>query len=277
MDLAERMKKVLDHVGGKQEAFALETGIQIDRLRSILMGRIKKLRDAELDAIEGVYAVRRVWMEHHRGPMLLTAQEKKAQPLWRILKRSNEIADSLKLDSETAQLVSEIMFHVEARNRDGLRNTLARISASAEPIGAASLARFVVPMLPETAAAGLGRNLTDGSCFVEVMAFESSWLERRLGLRQGECALVELQGDSMSPTLLDGDVVLIDTRSQVVEDNGVFVFAQRSKLRVKRIQRRMNGALKIISDNPAYEAEELTPQESDDFRVIGRVVWPRLR
>lgn len=136
---------------------------------------------------------------------------------------------------------------------------------------------YVVPKLSSTAAAGLGKEALDAAPFVEVMAFESAWLERRLGLRQGECALAEVRGDSMTPTLLDGDLVLIDTRSQAVDDSGVFVFVQEDKVRIKRIQKRLNGSLKVVSDNPAYEPEELSPVEGKGFRVIGRVVWPRLR
>ena len=63
---------------------------------------------------------------------------------------------------------------------------------------------------------------------------------------------------------------------RAVDDNGVYVFAQNGKPRVKRIQKKMDGSLLIKSDNKEYETETVPVGEVQDFRVIGRVVWPRL-
>ena len=75
----------------------------------------------------------------------------------------------------------------------------------------------------------------------------------------------------MSPTLEDGDSVIIDTSVTSIRADSVFVFFWDGCAYIKRIQR-IGRILKIISDNPLYEAWTLDPSEERGFRVIGRVV-----
>ena len=44
-------------------------------------------------------------------------------------------------------------------------------------------------------------------------------------------------------------------------------------LLVKRIRRRLDGMVELISDNPAYPAETLGPDMLQQLRVVGRVVY----
>jgi phage repressor protein C with HTH and peptisase S24 domain len=86
-----------------------------------------------------------------------------------------------------------------------------------------------------------------------------------------------VKGDSMQPTLWDGDEIVIDTRERRVDRDGIYVVTVRSDLKVKRIQVKMDGSLVIKSDNAAYEPELIGAKQADEFQVEGRLVWPRLR
>jgi phage repressor protein C with HTH and peptisase S24 domain len=80
---------------------------------------------------------------------------------------------------------------------------------------------------------------------------------------------IEVQGDSMEPTLRDGDEILVD-RSQRRLRSGVHVIRLDDVLLVKRLAPAAGGAVEIISDNPAY-GRAVRPH--DEVELVGRVVW----
>lgn len=106
-------------------------------------------------------------------------------------------------------------------------------------------------------------------------AFQSAWMERTLGRSGDGFCLVDVTGDAMAPTFLNGDTILVDRQHQVVDAGGIFVVRRGSELLVRRIHRQMSGALQISSDNPAVLPEVLPPDLT--IHVIGKVVWPRSR
>ncbi|MFM9597740.1 helix-turn-helix transcriptional regulator, partial [Streptomyces scabiei] len=79
--------------------------------------------------------------------------------------------------------------------------------------------------------------------------------------------------DSMHPTIISGESLVVDTSPLDNFLDGIYVIDLDSHLLVKRLQRQFTGGIKILSDNPAYEAQ-LVPQESlDQLHIVGRVVW----
>jgi len=92
-------------------------------------------------------------------------------------------------------------------------------------------------------------------------------LLRRLGVRAADLSIITATGDSMMPTIADGDEMLIDTSDHKVGERGaVFVVRTGGLLAVKRVAR-AGGALSVTSDNPAY-----APLDGADVTIIGRVV-----
>ncbi len=75
-------------------------------------------------------------------------------------------------------------------------------------------------------------------------------------------------GDSMEPTLNDGDVILLDRRGAEPIDGQVFVIHTDDGLVVKRLREEDEG-WEMTSDNPVYPSRR--SRESD--RVVGRVAW----
>jgi phage repressor protein C with HTH and peptisase S24 domain len=47
----------------------------------------------------------------------------------------------------------------------------------------------------------------------------------------------------------------------------------RDERLVKRVQRKFDGSLILISDNNRYQPEEIAPDAAREIRVVGRVIW----
>jgi phage repressor protein C with HTH and peptisase S24 domain len=124
-----------------------------------------------------------------------------------------------------------------------------------------------VPRLPLGASAGPGALALDEQP-VGAFRFASSWL-RGQGLDPAMLSAIAVAGDSMEPTLRDGDEILVDRTPRPLRD-GIHVVRFDDTLLVKRLDLGRPGTVALVSDNPAYRTIEL---KSGEFEVIGRVVW----
>lgn len=106
--------------------------------------------------------------------------------------------------------------------------------------------------------------------------FRRDWIEKLIGSEQPHLrVLTRLEGDSMSPTINDGDVALVllpgaDTR---FHSGAVYVLWDGQGLVVKRLESMVGETLRlrVISDNAAiYRPYEV---EAEGVRIIGRVIW----
>lgn len=105
------------------------------------------------------------------------------------------------------------------------------------------------------------------------LAFRADWIRGVMGLDDRRLALIATRGDSMEPTLKEGDLLLLDLRVTRVHNDAIYVLRRNSDLIAKRIQRRFDGTLLIKSDNPAYETQVVPPEQGEQLEIIGRVVW----
>lgn len=156
------------------------------------------------------------------------------------------------------------------------RRTLARYFGVAEavlggPVNAADERLISVPVLDVAASAGAGA-FADDERVEAAMRFDPVWL-RRLNVSSENLSVIRVTGDSMSPTLDDGDDILVDradTTDRLRE--GIYVLRLDGVLNVKRLlldptRRRVT----VKSDNPAYRNWPVLDRGSID--VVGRVVW----
>ena len=130
----------------------------------------------------------------------------------------------------------------------------------------------VVPQLDIGASAGHGA-LPGEERGRSSLAFDASWL-RRLGT--GDVRLlstIRVEGDSMIPTLADGDEIMVD-RGDAAERlrDGIYVLRMDEALMVKRLAVNPSArTISISSDNAAYPGWPDCRLETID--VVGRVVW----
>lgn len=134
----------------------------------------------------------------------------------------------------------------------------------------------LVPRSSARPSAGHG-TIIESEQIVDYMSFKKDWLKRVLGISHSDIALVEVRGDSMAGTLEDGELALVDMRQNRLDTSAVFVIQVEDALLVKRVQPMLDGTVMVKSDNAAYEPETLAGKQLENLRVLGRVVWPRLR
>ncbi len=115
-----------------------------------------------------------------------------------------------------------------------------------------------------------GRSNLVSSQIVDYLNFRTDWLKRTLNAEAKNLALIEVVGDSMSPTIDEADLVLADLRETRFKSDGIYVLRNGGDLSIKRIQREPDGKLTIRSDNPAYQAVTVAPES---IGLVGRVIW----
>jgi phage repressor protein C with HTH and peptisase S24 domain len=104
------------------------------------------------------------------------------------------------------------------------------------------------------------------------LAFRHKWLKYR-GFNQKDLVVVFAKGDSMEPTITNNNSLLIKTNVESIQDGGIYVIQQEDTLLVKRVQRLLDGNLKLISDNTAYDPTVLSKDSFESLNVVGQVVW----
>jgi len=124
-----------------------------------------------------------------------------------------------------------------------------------------------IPRLDLRASAGPGA-VPDGEGAIGSFRFSHRWL-RDQGLRPDRLSAIAVRGDSMEPTLREGDEILVDTARRSPRD-GIHVVRLDGALLVKRLDTSRAGRIALLSDNPAYRPIDCAPDEVD---VIGKVVW----
>ncbi|MBF0587524.1 MAG: helix-turn-helix transcriptional regulator [Magnetococcales bacterium] len=130
---------------------------------------------------------------------------------------------------------------------------------------------MVIPYYSPVASAGLGGEVYEERS-ARCLAFRREWLMKE-GFPLGRLSLVRVEGDTMEPTLTDGDVLLVNQREKEVIDGRIYVMRLDMKLYVKRLQIVPGGRMLIKSDNRNIENVILDEHSIDKAEIIGRVVW----
>jgi phage repressor protein C with HTH and peptisase S24 domain len=130
---------------------------------------------------------------------------------------------------------------------------------------------LLLPKRPEAAAAGAESPPAMGPA--EFIAFSHDWVRSEFGIEPDHLSMETAVGESMLPSIRDGDLLLVDTTESRFRSFGVYVLEVSGERLVKRVQPKLDGSLTLISDNSAYEPEHIPPAQAADIAVVGRVVW----
>lgn len=122
-------------------------------------------------------------------------------------------------------------------------------------------------------AAGNGTINLDGPP-IDHLAFSKRWLEQN-GISAGDSILINVRGDSMEPSIYDGDLVMIDRRKTQIRSGRIYVFREGDSLRIKRLELIPDAAIILRSDNPKYPPEHRVgpAMNTVSLGLIGEVVW----
>lgn len=124
------------------------------------------------------------------------------------------------------------------------------------------------PIMSIKASAGSGREqheiVTNGELLIDRMLFKV--LPNLKNIQA-----IEVEGDSMYPTLKDGDYVVIEKNSNFSGD-GIYVLQYDGVLLVKRLQADIDG-IEILSDNQSYGKRKYDPNDDQRlFNIAGKVI-----
>ena len=236
-EVAQRLKQAVESTGGPSSV-SRRSGIPLATLRTYLNGRDVRL--GALVALADACGVTVEWLATGRGPMhsdWITASHPGAVPL------------GLQPDGS---MVSA--------------GPLMPLYGAPPPPGYVAIPRYNV------AASAGGGALVSHPQVVEYMAYGEEYLATHLRRRADDLVLVEARGDSMEPTIRDGDVLTLDIRpDQPLETGRLYVLQIGDALLVKRLELRLQS-LVLHSDNPRYKPETLDRTDIEQLHVVGQVL-----
>lgn len=147
-----------------------------------------------------------------------------------------------------------------------------RLGGRSDQPGPRAVTLVPVPRIEIGASAGAG-----GIAEIEErglpIGFDGALL-RDLGVRRtAALSLIRVAGDSMEPTLRDGDDILVDRDATAVRSGAIYVLRVDDMLVVKRLIAEPRDRLPFVirSDNAAYS--EVVVEDPASVQVIGRVLW----
>jgi phage repressor protein C with HTH and peptisase S24 domain len=93
------------------------------------------------------------------------------------------------------------------------------------------------------------------------------------GVAPQNARLMDAFGESMRPTINDGDTLLVDVSPQAMQivEGKIYVFSIGDDAFVKRL-RRIGDQVLMISDNREMFPDSSVPKDSP-LRIYGRVKW----
>jgi len=103
--------------------------------------------------------------------------------------------------------------------------------------------------------------------------FRQSWIENELDANAKQLRILRVTGDSMMPTLNDGDTILVDMGRKSPYPPGLFVLHDGMGLMAKRIEHIPSSEpprISVTSDNPNYSPYECL---LDEVNIVGRIRW----
>jgi len=91
-------------------------------------------------------------------------------------------------------------------------------------------------------------------------------------LAKEDIVAVEIVGESMEPTLRQGDYILITpAKEERQTEDGIYAIRVEGMIKVKLLQFKLDGTIKIISYNKEFDTELYDPKTSQvDFAIIGK-------
>lgn len=128
-------------------------------------------------------------------------------------------------------------------------------------------------LVPQTGISVVDGELVSLHLDLPPLAFTKLWLTSKNVVSRASLRTMPVCDDSMIEYLQNGDITLVDTNQIQVQDRAIYAIRFADELRIKRLEKMFDGGLRIISDNPSRNTEELSPERAARLTVVGRVLW----
>lgn len=241
--IKRRIEQRLADLDMSPRAASLKAGGSGDLIRGLLRGKQRSFRGENLSKLAAALGVSAGWLltgEHDHIP-------------------SEEVAAGLPSNEQPAGLSASSLEKYSGKLPGAVPEIDAKAGAGNGNVGE-----------HEVVAIRRGESYV-GHKVVSEWVFPSAFLRHELRMQPGGVMVLEVVGDSMSPTLESGDRVMVDTTYSRPTPDGIYVIEEGDGPMVKRLQlvRKSDPPeIRIISDNKHHEPYTL---RLEDIRIIGRV------
>lgn len=148
--------------------------------------------------------------------------------------------------------------------------SLGALPAPTPDTVAEQLGSVLIPMLDIGYSMGSGMFVEDAQPTAMVPFFRE-WLRPIMHGRFDDLFVTRGEGDSMMPTLLDGDLAIVDRAQATIRNQDrIWCLTYGELGMIKRVRKLPDGGYQINSDNPAVTA--ITAYDGE-MHVVGRVIW----
>jgi phage repressor protein C with HTH and peptisase S24 domain len=274
-DFVSRLRELIGD--GSVNSFAKRCGLNTSLVQQYLNGSTPSLEKAAL--IAEVCGVSLEWLASGRGHKEAQRDPTIIEPasVESFVKTLDEMMQSLSFNEQFARMGKELelpsvlqrlMSEAEALKFEPPANRKRQQKKQQTHSPPLRLAR--IPIYDAKFSAGAGVELFDEPT-TQFTLLPASYLDA-WGVASRDLAGVSAIGDSMTPTIGDGDLVIIDRRSADILSDRIYAFRLNGELRMKRLARLPNNGVRMVSDNKAYPPIDLTADEAEDFKLFGRVI-----
>lgn len=185
--------------------------------------------------------------------------------------KARQIEKELNLEANFLDLLDESSPFGKSKVENGVIRPASNLDDSGDYV--------IIPMYDIKAACGNGYTNED-ELIKGGLVFKESFIRKcGLSLSHEDTGIITGDGRSMEPTINHTDAILTDLRvktiDQVISDK-VYAFVANKELRIKRLFRKTNGGLRIVSDNPDKETfpdEHIEKEDLDAIQIKGLVRW----
>ncbi|MBK5253998.1 MAG: hypothetical protein JJE03_06040 [Peptostreptococcaceae bacterium] len=96
---------------------------------------------------------------------------------------------------------------------------------------------------------------------------------------QGNFFALQIKGNSMSPRMQDGDVVIIKQQSDIECGDIAVVLVNGHDATIKKVKKHEDGSLSLIPNNPSFQPMFFSMNEviNEPVTIVGRVVELRAK
>jgi phage repressor protein C with HTH and peptisase S24 domain len=130
-----------------------------------------------------------------------------------------------------------------------------------------------IKLLAATASMGNGTEIEGSEVVVDVLRLKKDWVDKNIHPTNiKNLSFIHAIGSSMSPTLNDGDILLVDSGIKTITSDCIYVLEAHNRLFVKSVRQTLNGQYEIYSDNPSVKTVDILNGDHE-VTVLGRVVW----
>jgi len=241
--LYSRIKQRLDERGMSEREASMAVAGNPDLIRNIKRGRSDSLRGHSLLKLASLLGVSASW--------LMTGESGHIS--------SEEVAAGLSNQQEPEDMGATALEAYRGRIPGAIPENDARAGAGDGSVGDHEVVTL------QRGDAYVGHKV------LSEWTFPPAFLRHELRVQPGGIMILEVVGDSMSPSLQSGDRVIIDTAHARPVPDGIYVIDEGDGPMVKRLQlirRSAPAEVRVISDNQHHEPYTL---RLEDVRIIGRV------